>query len=129
MSFVENEPPRKPELLDAETRARLPALYSGEGQGLEALAQVKYFSPDSGWTWYASEGSPVDENGFYDTDKEKVDFIFFGLVAGFEVEVGYFLLKELEEARGGLGLSIERDLHFEPKTLRELKDWHEQQHR
>jgi hypothetical protein len=126
MQFVENEPPRKPELLDAETRAKLPALYSGEGQGLEVLAQVKYFSPDSGWTWYASEGSPVDENGYYDTDKEKVDFIFFGLVAGFEVEVGYFSLKELEEARGGLGLPIERDLHFEPKSLRELKEWHEQ---
>jgi hypothetical protein len=129
MAFPEKEPKGNPELLDAETRSKLPKLYSGEGQGLEARAVVKYFSPDSGWTWYASEGSPVDENGYYDTDKEKVDFIFFGLVAGFEVEVGYFSLKELEEARGGLGLPIERDLDFEPKTLKELKDWHEQQRR
>jgi hypothetical protein len=120
MPFPDREPPGRPELLDAETRSRLPELYSGEEKGLEALAQVKYFSPESGWTWYASEGSPVDENGYYDTDKEKVDFIFFGLVAGFEVELGYFSLKELEEARGELGLPIERDLHFQPATLREL---------
>jgi hypothetical protein len=24
---------------------------------------VKFFTPDSSWTWYATEGSPVDENG------------------------------------------------------------------
>jgi hypothetical protein len=129
MPRLENEPPGKPELLDAQTRARLPQLYSGEEKGLDALVQVKYFSPDSGWSWYASEGSPVDENGYYDTDKEKVDFVFFGLVAGFEVELGYFSLSELESARGGLGLPIERDLYFEPRSLREIKEWHEQQRR
>ncbi len=111
-------------LLDAETRARLPQLYSGEAQGLEALAQVKFFTPDSNWTWYATEGSPVDEDGFYDTDKEKVDFIFFGLVSGHEVELGYFALSELEEAKGPLGLPIERDLHFEPTELGELMEQH-----
>lgn len=47
----EREPPGKPELLDAETRARLPELYSGEERGEEAVAQVKFFSPDAGWTW------------------------------------------------------------------------------
>ena len=66
----------------------------------------------------------MDEDGFYDTDKEKVDFIFFGLVAGHEVELGYFALSELEEARGPLGLPIERDLHFEPTALTELMERH-----
>src|SRR5688572_5646916 len=112
-------------LLDAESRSRLPALYSNEKLGLDALAQVKFFTPDGGWTWYASEGSPVDEDGYYDTDKPKVDFIFFGLVSGIEIELGYFSLAELESVRGSLGLPIERDLHFEPKTLRELKALHE----
>jgi hypothetical protein len=28
---------------------------SGEELGLDAHAQVKFFTPDSGWTWYASE--------------------------------------------------------------------------
>ena len=117
--------PRREPLLDQATRERLLPLYSGEQQGLEVLAQVKFFTPDSSWTWYASEGSPIDEDGMYDTDKDKVDFLFFGLVVGHDVELGYFSLCELEEARGPLGLPIERDLHFEPKTLRELKAWHE----
>lgn len=49
---------------------------------------------------------------------------FFGLVSGFEVELGYFSLSELEEARDALGLPIERDLHFQPKSLRELMEVH-----
>jgi len=89
---------------------------------------VKFFSPDSGWTWYASEGSPVDEDGYYDTAKPKVDFCFFGLVAGHEIELGYFSLAELQALRGPLGLPIERDLYFEQKTLRELKALHEQRY-
>jgi len=116
-------------LLDAETRAKLPELYANEEQGLDALAQVKLFTPDSSWSWYASEGSYVDEDGYCDTDKPKVDFIFFGLVSGLEVELGYFSLRELEGVRGPLGLPIERDLYFEPKTLRELQEWYNQQRR
>jgi len=125
----ERELQGKPDLLDAETRARLPELYSGEGQGLNALAVVKFFTPDAGLTWYASEGSEVDEDGYYDTDREKVDFIFYGLIAGHEIERGYFSLSQLEGVRGSLGLPVERDLYFEPKPLRELKEWHDQQRR
>lgn len=125
----ENKERGESELLDAETRARLPELYSGEEKREDTLAQVKFFTPDAGWTWYASEGSYVDENGYYDTDKPKVDFIFFGLVAGLEVEYGYFSERELKSVRGALGLPIERDLYFEPKPLRELREMHEQQRR
>lgn len=112
-------------LLDTDSRERLPQLYKTEKQGLDALAQVKFFTPDSNWTWYASEGSYVDEDGYYDTDKVKVDFIFFGLVIGFEIELGHFSLSELESVRGPLGLPIERDLYFKPKTLQQLKALHE----
>lgn len=94
-------------LLPKEIRSKLPALYAGEELGLDALALVKFFTPDSNWTWYASE--------FDDTDT------FFGLVIGFEAELGYFSLSELSEARGPLGLPLERDLYFKPKTLRELE--------
>lgn len=113
--FAEPVPqiPRTTELLDQEIREKLSPLYSGEEKGLEALAQVKYFTPDSNWTWYGSEFDGEDT--------------FFGLVSGFEVELGYFSLKELEEARGPLGLPIERDLHFEPKSLNELMEWHKNQ--
>jgi hypothetical protein len=55
--------------------------------------------------------------------------IFFGLVDGFELELGYFSLKELKEVAGPLGLPIERDIHFEPKTLNELMVMHKKQRR
>ncbi len=40
----------------------------------------------------STEGAPVDEDGYMDTDK--VDFLFFGLVVGFKPELGYFSLNE-----------------------------------
>ena len=81
----------------------------------------KFFLPDAAWTWYAIEGSPVDGAGYYDTDKPKVDFLFFGLVSGIEDELGYFSLAELTSVRGKLGLPVERDLYFKPTRLSEVK--------
>jgi hypothetical protein len=103
---------RRPPLLDQATREKLPPLYSQEALGLEALAWVKFFTPDSSWTWYASEFDQED--------------IFFGLVSGLEVELGNFSLSELEEVLGPLGLPIERDLHFQPQTLGQLMEVHVQ---
>jgi hypothetical protein len=99
------------QLLDAQSRERLPKLYSGEHLGLQALAQVKFFTPDAAWTWYASEFDGED--------------IFFGLVVGFDIEMGYFSLAELSEVRGHLGLPVERDRSFQPTTLAALKAQHE----
>jgi len=42
-------------LLDKASREKLPQLYSCEEKGLDALPQVKFFTPDSNWTWYATE--------------------------------------------------------------------------
>jgi hypothetical protein len=103
-------PPNGENLLDQASREKLPPLYSGEENGLDALAQVKFFTPDSNWTWYASEFDGED--------------IFFGLVSGLGLELGYFSLKELQELRGPFGLQIERDLHYEPKSLGELEEMH-----
>lgn len=91
--------------------AVLPKLGATEELGMLAVALLKYFTPDAGWTWYATE---------FDGDDT-----FFGLVSGLEIELGYFSLAELKQVRGSLGLPIERDLHFEPTTLAELKKWHE----
>ncbi len=93
-----------------ELREQLPDLYENEELGKQAPVLVKYFTPDSNWTWYATEFDGED--------------VFFGLVAGFEVELGYFSLSELHQIRGPLGLAVERDLHFTPKTLQELIDEH-----
>lgn len=102
-------------LMNAEIAAKLPALRANEAQGLEAIAPVKYFHPLTGWRWYASEYDP----------KEK---LFFGLVSGYEVELGYFSLEELEEiGKDGRSIPVERDLHYEPKTLREIQSLHQRE--
>ena len=68
---------------------------------------MKFFTPDSGWTWYAVEFDGQDT--------------FFGLVDGMEKELGYFSLKELSSVRGPMGLPIERDRYFTPMLLTELQ--------
>jgi hypothetical protein len=89
------------------------------------MVVCKFFTPDAQWTWYVIEGSPVDADGYYDTDKEKVDFLFFGYVVGLDQELGYFSLSELMEVRGAFRLPVERDLWFSPMRLSEVKKLHE----
>ena len=48
----------------------------------------------------------------------------YGMVVGYEIEMGPFWLSELKEVRGPWNLPIERDLYFEPQTLAELRDYH-----
>jgi len=38
-----------------------------------------------------------------------------------ETELGYFALSELKSARGPLGLHIERDIHWKPMTIEEIR--------
>lgn len=95
-------------LLTKENLAKLPPLRAQDGKGDDAVAYVKFFTPDSNWTWYATEFDPATGE-------------FFGLVQGFEEELGYFVLSELERARGPLGLAIERDRYFSPKPIKELR--------
>ena len=52
--------------------------------------------------------------------QDKSWIMFFGLVEGFEKELGYFNLSELEAVRGHLGLPIERDLYWTVKTLEQI---------
>ena len=92
-------------LLTKKNRDDLPALYSQEKLGGDAVAFVKFFTPDSNWTWFASEFDGED--------------LFFGLVEGFEKELGYFSLSELEGVRVH-GLGIERDRWWGVKTLGEV---------
>jgi exonuclease III len=110
-----NDKIRGMKLLTEEIRRNLPPLYAQDGKGGKTVAYVKFFTPSSSWTWWATEGSPIkDENG------NEIDFHFFGLVEGQFKELGYFSLKELEEVRGPMGLPIERDLYWQPKALEEI---------
>lgn len=108
------------DLLPEEVKKTLPALYSQDGLGDNAIVYIKFFHPFSHWYWFATEGSPVDADGYYDTDKPKVDFLFFGYVWGDFPEFGYFSLSEMEAINVG-GLPMERDLYFKPKRLSEVK--------
>ncbi len=99
-------------LLPKEVREQLPELYATEELGLTAVAVVKFFTPDSNWTWYATEFDGTDT--------------FFGFVIGLVAELGYFSLSELEQVRGPMGLPIERDEHFKPKSLQELQDHYDE---
>jgi hypothetical protein len=97
-------------LLTQEIRKVIPQMYSQDGKGDKAIAYVKFFTPWSNWTWYATEFDGED--------------IFFGLVVGLETELGYFSLKELSEVAGPGGMRIERGLYFTPKSLSELRKQH-----
>ena len=102
-------------LLTAELKKRLPPLHGQESRGGQAIAYVKWFTPDSSWTWYVTEGDPIQ-----DPTGRVVDYTLFGLVDGLEKELGYFRLSEIESVRGPMGLPIERDLYWQPKTLAEI---------
>jgi len=74
------------------------------------IVYAKFFAPNTCWTWFVLEGEWNEDNE---------DYIFFGLVHGFEKEYGYFSLNELES----IGVTspelcrIERDLYFTPAPL------------
>ena len=94
-----------------ELGERVPALGANEDVADydDVLAVVKWFSPYTGWRWYATEW-----------DRETG--MCFGLVEGYEAEVGYFDLTELAEARVfGCVPAVERDLYWEPKTIGEIR--------
>jgi hypothetical protein len=93
-------------LVPEEIARKLPPLYSQEEQGENALAVLKLFTPWTNWTWYASE---------YDPEQR----LCFGVVVGLEREYGYFSIEELEKIKGPGGLTIERDLYWKPKPLKE----------
>ena len=97
---------RRHKLVTQELRKQIPPLYSQE-ENPDPTVWAKFFTPDSSWTWYATEFDGEDR--------------FFGLVDGHEVELGYFSLHELAETRGPMGLPIERDLYWNPKPVSEVR--------
>ena len=93
-------------LLPAKIRSKIPPLGAGQNEA-DPFAIVKFFQPDGNWTWFAFE---------FDGDDT-----FFGFAKGHEDELGYFSLRELQEARGRWGLPVERDLYFKPTRLSNLR--------
>ena len=102
---------RRHKLMTREIGETIPPLYANEDvENYDSvLASVKLFSPYSNWTWYITE---------WDAETGEC----FGLVQGFETEMGYFSLDELAGATvfGGVP-AVERDLYWNPKSLGEIK--------
>lgn len=130
-------------LLTDEIREKMPALYATDGQKDAAVALVKYFTPNSFWTWYAIEAAAViavagselhvslaDALRLYDLREigerkgaaKLLDVRFYGLVDGQYTELGYFSLAELSSQTGPHGVAIERDEYFEPTAVGKLMD-------
>ena len=102
---------RRHKLMTNELADTIPPLYANDGADDPdaVVARVKLFSPYNGWRWYITEWDP--ETG-----------LCFGLVEGFETELGYFDLTELSEVTvfGGVP-AVERDLYWQPQTLGEIR--------
>ena len=87
-------------------------LQSQDGKGMDARIIVKFFDPTSNWTWYATE---------YDPEHKE----FFGYVSGYDNEMGYFSLEELQSVKASrFGLGIERDMYFTNKTVKDIPKEH-----
>jgi hypothetical protein len=115
-------------LLTAEQARQLPALYSQDGKGLNAIAHVKYFC--GGFTWFMTEFDPTaefdPESGIGPQPGQ-----FFGLCISPtcpDGELGYVAAAELcsrqtpsmSRISGNsfrMAPVVERDLHFTPKPL------------
>lgn len=91
-------------LLTKEIEAKIPG---PRKSGKDPMVYVKFFHPFSNWEWYPTE---------YD----KKERMFFGFVHGFEDELGYFSLDELESVKVH-GLGMERDMYFKPVPLSEVQ--------
>jgi len=95
-------------LLTNEDLKKLPALYSTDGQGYDAIVQIKLFFPLNAMTWFLTEYDPI----------EKIAFGFAYLGDWQCAELGYIILNELESLDYH-GVKVEKDISFEPKKLSE----------
>ncbi len=79
-----------------------------KGADFDQMILAKFFDPCGSWSWYVMNQDPEDH-----------DYLW-GIVKGFEIEMGSFSLSELESAKGAFGIGIERDLYFNPIPASEL---------
>ena len=94
-------------LLTKELLKKLPPIGHSIETKEEPQAIVKWFTPDSNWTWYVAEYNPETGMGW-------------GLVDGLAKEFGYFTIDEILKIRGPFKLPVERDWSFDPVNLNSL---------
>ena len=86
----------------------IPALYTQDGKGKDAVVHVKLFTPYHNWTWLLLEYDPEQQLAFG-----------FSYDAGFPqgAELGYISLQELRT----IPTKVCRDIFFEATTLESAK--------
>jgi len=92
------------ELIPTNLLETIPDLYCTSCDK-DPICHIKLFTPDSNWSWFIIEFSKENQTTCY------------GYVVGFEKELGYFSLAEIESIRGILDLEVERDTSFQPTPL------------
>lgn len=99
-------------LLTKALRKQIPPLYSTEDVPLgEKVAVAKFFDPCGSYTLYIIELS-----------EEEDDTLLWGLTTGlYEDEFGYTSLNEISTYKGKFGLGIERDLHWTPTKIKDIR--------
>lgn len=99
-------------LMTKELELKIPMVGADTETPLEnRTAMVKFFNPCGAATWYVIEYDP----------QQKLCFGYADLFGDEScAEYGSFSLTELEEITLPFGLKIERDLHFQPKTMKEI---------
>ena len=94
-------------LLTKDIQDKLQEQFS-KGSDFDQMVVTKFFDPCGSWSWYCMNQDPDDP-----------DYLW-GIVRGFEVEMGSFSLSELESVKGAFGIGIERDLYFTPIPASEI---------
>ena len=109
----------KQKLLPQSIRAKIPPLYAQDGKGMDAIAHIRWFHAYGAGVWYITE---------FDHDGGDTCFGWAEIHPGCG-ELGYFSLSELESLEARIngktipGLqAIERDIHFTPTPLSQIKE-------
>tara|TARA_Y100000310_G_scaffold198656_1_gene198640 strand:+ start:185 stop:523 length:339 start_codon:yes stop_codon:yes gene_type:complete len=84
-----------------------------DGDMPETTVLLKLFTPDAQASWFLTEYNPDD----------RTFFGFCNLGDDQNAELGYVSRDELEALRGGLGLPVERDMHWTPCPLADVQNF------
>ena len=94
---------------EIEKRLKKYPLYSQEGKKEDAICQAKFFLCVGAWAWYILEA-----------DLEQGIAYGITITGNGEGEYGYTSLSELQNLRTKFGLTVERDISFEPTPLKDI---------
>jgi hypothetical protein len=97
-------------LLTKEILKKATAQYELGSELEDQMIIAKFFDPVGSWSWYLMNIDPKDND------------YAWGIVKGNYVEMGSWLMSELETLERYLGFTIERDLSYEPKNAKDEYD-------